>query len=90
MRRVFFFFCSRTSPALRSGWCVVPPALRPAMRALQQNLFINAPTIAQHAALAAFDCDAELVAHVDRYRQNRAILLEGLPRAGFTKLSSAG
>ena len=60
------------------------------MRALQQNLFINAPTIAQHAALAAFDCDDELGKHVDRYRENRAILLEGLPRAGFTKLSSAG
>eukprot|EP00740_Mantoniella_antarctica_P022304 CAMPEP_0198684034 /NCGR_PEP_ID=MMETSP1468-20131203/11597_1 /TAXON_ID=1461545 /ORGANISM="Mantoniella sp, Strain CCMP1436" /LENGTH=401 /DNA_ID=CAMNT_0044428565 /DNA_START=26 /DNA_END=1231 /DNA_ORIENTATION=+ len=74
----------------RIGWCVVPPALRGAMRALQQNLFINAPTIAQHAALAAFDCDDELGKHVDRYRENRAILLEGLPRAGFTKLSSAG
>ena len=74
----------------RVGWCVVPPALRPAMRALQQNLFINAPHISQIAAAAAFDCDAELIKHVDRYRENRAILLEGLPRAGFTKLSSAG
>ena len=74
----------------RIGWCIVPPALRPAMRALQQNLFINAPSIAQYAAVAAFDCDEELEKHVDRYRENRAILLEGLPRAGFTQLSSAG
>ena len=74
----------------RVGWCVVPPRLRDAMRALQQNLFINAPTIAQHAATAAFDCDDELVKHVDRYRVNREILLRGLPKAGFAKLSSAG
>ena len=74
----------------RVGWCVVPPALRETMRALQQNLFINAPHVSQIAATRAFDCDEELQTHVERYRENREILLEGLPKAGFTKLSSAG
>jgi aspartate/methionine/tyrosine aminotransferase len=48
----------------RIGWCIVPPALRAAMRALQQNLFINAPTISQHSAAAAFDCDEELAGRI--------------------------
>ena len=76
----------------RVGWCVVPPALRDAMTALQQNLFINAPHISQIAAAAALEPEAEnaLDAHVERYRENRRVLLEGLPNAGFTKLSSAG
>ena len=76
----------------RVGWCVVPQALRPAMNALQQNLFINAPNIAQIAAAAALDpeCDAVLRGHVAKYARNREILMAGLPEAGFTKLSSAG
>uniref|UniRef100_A0A7S0R006 Aminotransferase class I/classII large domain-containing protein n=1 Tax=Pyramimonas obovata TaxID=1411642 RepID=A0A7S0R006_9CHLO len=74
----------------RVGWVVVPEKLLSSMVALQQNLFINAPTISQHAAAAAFDCDEELLKHVERYRLNRQILLEGLPVAGFSKLSSAG
>ncbi|ACO66584.1 aspartate aminotransferase [Micromonas commoda] len=76
----------------RVGWAVVPPALQPAMRALQQNLFINAPNIAQIAAAAALDpeCDAVLRGHVAKYARNREILMAGLPEAGFTKLSSAG
>ena len=76
----------------RVGWCVVPPALRDAMTALQQNLFINAPHISQIAAAASFEpeCARVLDAHVERYRENRAVLLEGLPRAGFDALSSAG
>ena len=76
----------------RVGWAVVPPGLQPAMRALQQNLFINAPNIAQIAAAAALDpeCDAVLRGHVAKYARNREILMAGLPEAGFTKLSSAG
>eukprot|EP00959_Pyramimonas_sp_CCMP1952_P189680 3968011-Pyramimonas_sp.AAC.1 len=50
----------------RIGWVVVPPTLLSAMVALQQNLFINAPTISQHAAAAAFDCDEELLKYTVR------------------------
>ena len=41
----------------RVGWCVVPPALRGAMTALQQNLFINAPHISQIAAAASLELE---------------------------------
>lgn len=76
----------------RVGWAVVPPGLQTAMRALQQNLFINAPHISQIAAAAALDpeCDVVLKGRVAKYARNREILMAGLPEAGFTKLSSAG
>jgi len=72
------------------GWCVLPKALREPFRALQQNLFINAPHVSQIAALAAFECDEALAKHVERYERNREILLRGLRDAGFGELSSAG
>ncbi|MGD8957277.1 MAG: aminotransferase class I/II-fold pyridoxal phosphate-dependent enzyme [Chromatiaceae bacterium] len=38
----------------RVGWAVVPDLLVEPMERLAQNLFLAAPTLAQHAALAAF------------------------------------
>ena len=43
----------------RRGWVVAPAALIEPMERLAQNIFLAAPTTAQHAALAAFD-DANL------------------------------
>lgn len=37
----------------RLGWLLVPPALVSAVDRLAQNVFLAAPTVAQHAALAA-------------------------------------
>ena len=62
---------------------VVPPALVRAVERLQQNLAISVPTISQIAAEAAFDGRAELEKIKQGYEENRRILLEGLPRAGF-------
>ena len=73
----------------RLGWMVVPEDLLRAVESLAQNLFISPPTIAQHAALAAFDCHDELQANVARYARNRELLLEELPRAGFDSLAPA-
>jgi aspartate/methionine/tyrosine aminotransferase len=73
----------------RLGWMVVPPALLRAVECLAQNFFISPPTLSQHAALAAFDCEAELAANVARYAANRALLLEELPKAGFDRLAPA-
>ena len=63
----------------RVGWCIVPDSLRNSMTALQQNLFINAPHISQVAACAALhkECAETLNSHVERYRENRKVLLEG-------------
>ncbi|HEV8015359.1 MAG TPA: aminotransferase class I/II-fold pyridoxal phosphate-dependent enzyme [Stellaceae bacterium] len=67
----------------RIGWMVVPSAMLRAVECLAQNLFISPPTLAQHAALAAFDAGDELEANCRRYAENRALLLAELPKAGF-------
>jgi aspartate/methionine/tyrosine aminotransferase len=73
----------------RVGWMVVPPDLVRTMECLAQNLFISAPTLSQFAALAAFDCRAEFDARVAGYNSNRKVLLDALPKAGFSKLAPA-
>jgi aspartate/methionine/tyrosine aminotransferase len=67
----------------RVGWMLVPePMVRPIER-LQQNLAISVPTLSQIAAEAAFEGrdDMENVKH--GYRENRRILIAGLPQAGL-------
>lgn len=73
----------------RVGWMVLPPDMLRATECLSQNMFISTTTISQHAALAAFECGEELDAHVRRYRANRDLLLDGLPGAGFDRLTAA-
>ncbi len=73
----------------RVGWMVLPEDLTRPVERLAQNLFISAPGVSQVAALAAFEADAELRAHVARYAANRALLLDALPRAGIAKLAPA-
>jgi|SRR5712692_867604 len=69
----------------RIGWMVVPePLIRPIDR-LQGNLAISVPTLSQVAAEAAFDGRAEMEAVKHGYEENRRILLDGLPKAGFDK-----
>ncbi|MBT5374925.1 MAG: aminotransferase class I/II-fold pyridoxal phosphate-dependent enzyme [Rhodospirillaceae bacterium] len=76
-------------PGWRLGWMVVPEDLLGSVERLAQNLFISAPGLSQHAAIAVFDCLEELDVNVATYARNREILLEGLPKAGFTKLAPA-
>lgn len=73
----------------RLGWMVLPPDLMRSVESLAQNLFISPPALPQHAGLAAFDCRDELDALVAHYAENRALLLEGLPSAGFEKFAPA-
>ncbi|MHA1597113.1 MAG: pyridoxal phosphate-dependent aminotransferase [Alphaproteobacteria bacterium] len=73
----------------RLGWMVVPENLLRPLECLLQNLFISPPTLSQLAGVAAFDCTEELDGHVAHYARNRALLLEELPKAGFTELSHA-
>ncbi|HVH03105.1 MAG TPA: aminotransferase class I/II-fold pyridoxal phosphate-dependent enzyme [Amaricoccus sp.] len=67
----------------RVGWMVVPEAHVRRIERLVQNLFICAPHASQVAALAALEATEELEANRAVYRANRALMLEGLPRAGF-------
>lgn len=71
----------------RIGWMVVPEDLVRSTECLAQNLFISAPTLSQHGAMAAFDCIDDLEANVVRYAINRQTLLRGLPEAGFDRLA---
>jgi aspartate/methionine/tyrosine aminotransferase len=73
----------------RLGWMIVPNSLLRAVECLAQNFFISPPTLAQHAALAAFDCHEELQANLERYAANRDVLLSELPAAGFDRLAPA-
>jgi aspartate/methionine/tyrosine aminotransferase len=69
----------------RVGWVVAPePLVRPLDR-LQGNLAVCVPTLSQIAAQAAFDGRAEMEAVKHGYEENRRILLDGLPKAGFDK-----
>ncbi|MBT4464006.1 MAG: aminotransferase class I/II-fold pyridoxal phosphate-dependent enzyme [Rhodospirillaceae bacterium] len=73
----------------RLGWMVVPEDMLRPLECLLQNLFISPPTLSQLAGVAAFDCRQELDGYVANYARNRALLLEELPKAGFTELSHA-
>ncbi len=73
----------------RIGWMVVPQRLVRAVERLAQNLYISAPAIAQAAALAAFDATDELEANRAVYAANRDLLLQELPKAGFTTFAPA-
>jgi aspartate/methionine/tyrosine aminotransferase len=75
----------------RLGWLLVPQRLHRAVECLIGNFNICAPAIAQHAAVAAFTDQAykELDGHVQLYRVNRDLLLDGLPRLGIDRLAPA-
>jgi aspartate/methionine/tyrosine aminotransferase len=71
----------------RLGWLGLPADLVRPVERLAQNLFISPPAVSQVAGLGAFDATEELDANVRRYANNRALLLEELPKAGFTRLT---
>ena len=69
----------------RLGWLVVPEDYVDAVDRLAQNIFLAAPTVAQHAALAAFEPAtlALLDERRDQFRQRRDFLLPALRELGF-------
>ena len=73
----------------RLGWLLAPRDLIDPIDRLATNLALCPPTLAQHAAVHAFDDYAELDANVDRYRANRTMLLDGLRGLGLTRLAPA-
>lgn len=71
----------------RVGWMVLPEKdIRPVER-LAQSLYISAPELSQHAAIAAFDGTVELELVKERYRRNRALLNAQLPAMGLKLLT---
>jgi len=71
----------------RLGWLVVPEDHAHTARAYAGNLFLTAPSLSQHAGLAALDSLDELEGHVRVYRDNRALMLEALPALGLSSIA---
>ncbi|MFT3687557.1 pyridoxal phosphate-dependent aminotransferase [Paenirhodobacter sp.] len=71
----------------RIGWMVVPEDHVRTVERLAQNMFICPTHASQVAALAALDAIDELEANRAVYAENRRLMLEGLPKAGFTKIA---
>jgi aspartate/methionine/tyrosine aminotransferase len=71
----------------RIGWMVVPESHVRSVERLAQNMFICAPHAAQVAALGAMDGEVELSANFAVYAQNRALMLDELPKMGFDKIA---
>jgi aspartate/methionine/tyrosine aminotransferase len=73
----------------RIGWLIVPEALVRPIERLAQNLYISPPTVAQIAALGAFDGLDELEGNRRVYAANRELLLDELPKAGLSRILPA-
>ena len=71
----------------RVGWMVVPEDHIRQVARLTQNMFICSPHASQLAALAAMDAHDELQENLNVYRKNRALMMTGLPKAGFSKFA---
>ncbi len=69
----------------RLGWLIAPEPYVDAIDRLAQNIFLAAPTMAQHAALAAFEAETMqiLEARRDEFRARRDYLLPALQQLGF-------
>jgi len=73
----------------RLGWLLLPTELLDSVDRLASNFALCPPTLAQYAAVHAFDAYAELDVNVARYRANRDLLLRRLPEIGLDRLAPA-
>ena len=71
----------------RLGWLLVPREHLHRARAFVGNMFLTAPSLSQHAGLAALDAHDELQGHVAAYARNRALLLGALPALGLNDIA---
>ena len=69
----------------RLGWIVAPEAYVDAIDRLAQNIFLAAPTLSQHAALAAFQPETLRILEQRRqaFKERRDFLLPALRGLGF-------
>ena len=69
----------------RLGWLVAPPAAVGELEKLAQNLYISAPSMAQHAALACFEPETLAILEQRRgeFAARRDYLLPALRELGF-------
>lgn len=73
--------------AWRLGWLLAPAEDVQRVHAFAGNMFLTAPSLSQHAGLAALDARDELEGHVRVYRRNRDLLLQALPGFGLDRIA---
>lgn len=71
----------------RLGWLLVPAEHIDRTWTYCGNMFLTAPSLSQHAALAAFDALDELEGHLTVYTANRRLLLDALPALGLNAIA---
>ncbi|KEO59294.1 pyridoxal phosphate-dependent aminotransferase [Thioclava indica] len=71
----------------RVGWMVVPESHLRTIERLAQHMFICAPHASQIAALGALESLDEMEQNRAAYAQNRAMMLEELPKMGFSRIA---
>ncbi len=71
----------------RVGWMVVPESHVRVIERLAQNMFICASHASQVAALGALAGRDECEANLSTYHENHRLMLDGLPRAGFSSFA---
>lgn len=74
----------------RMGWLIVPEEMAGRVKKLAENLYVSPPTISQHVACKVFDHMEELDGYVNLYKENRDILLAGLPKSGIAPCAAQG
>ncbi|VAW87741.1 Valine--pyruvate aminotransferase, partial [hydrothermal vent metagenome] len=69
----------------RLGWLIAPEAYVDAVDRLAQNIFLAAPTMAQHAALSAFEAETMQILELtpQAFRARRDYLMPALQQLGF-------
>lgn len=67
----------------RLGWMVVPQELVRPIQKVAQNVFISPPSIAQYAALNAFNVEDDLKEMRNTYQERRDYMLPRLRKLGF-------
>ena len=68
----------------RIGWVLTPPRYTARLRAVHDNLVVQAPTPLQKGAVALLDLDRTFFDGIaDGYRRKRDLLVDGLREVGF-------
>jgi len=69
----------------RIGWVVIPEHMINSADKLAQNLYLSAPTAAQHAAIRALnsDCITQYQSRAKEFKKRRDYLLPALKKLGF-------
>ena len=70
----------------RIGWMILPQNLVRPVERIAQSMYISPPELSQIAAVAAFEGKQQLQQVKAGYEENRLLLLEALPKLGFTDI----